>query len=254
MKNTPLLSLLADAFDQMFVVDKRGQIVFFPWGEKKQGYLIKNKRVASKVRIFLVASFLICVVTVIIGMSLFHDFWGIIGSMLVCFGGWYLAYYLYTSKIVKSLPVSKAGYTDIVLEKIEPDEMEELSLSEIQLPMRPNPSTTRSKSQPFIGLKRVYYLLSPSQLFVGYLSIGMIIILIWFNNRPLHWKYADYLIGFFVCLLWGYAGFVMNQSMVSMRLSWFVFFRWKLPIIVIMVGFWGLAAWLLYKFLVMIIA
>jgi hypothetical protein len=172
--------------------------------------------------------------------------------MLLCFAGWYLAYYLYTSKIVKSLPVSKASFTDIVLEKIEPDETEEPSLSEF--PIRSNLSTTQPKRQPFAGIKRVYYLLSPAQLFVWYLFFGMIIVLIWFNNRPLHWNNADYLIGFLVCLLWGYAGFVMNQNMESMRSDWFGFFRWKLPMIVIMVGFWGLAAWLLYKFVVMIIA
>jgi hypothetical protein len=254
MKNTPLLSLLADAFDQMFVVDKHGQIVFFPWGEKKQGYLVKNRTVAAKVKKFLVSSFLICLAAVILGMSLFHDFWGIIGSMLACFAGWYLAYYLYTSKIVKSLPVSKVSYTDIVLEKIEPDDMEEVSQPETQFPVRHNPAITQPKRQSFAGIKRIYYFLSPAQLFVGYFFIGVIIVLIWTNNRPLHWKNADYLIGFFVCLLWGYAAFVTNQNMGSMKSDWFGFFRWKLPMIVIMVGFWGLAAWLLYKFMIMIIA
>jgi len=42
--------------------------------------------------------------------------------MFVCFGGWYLVYYLYVSKIVKSLPVAKASYKDIVLEKLESEE------------------------------------------------------------------------------------------------------------------------------------
>jgi hypothetical protein len=36
----------------MFVVDKRGKLVFFPWGGQKQGYFIKSKSLVAKVKKF----------------------------------------------------------------------------------------------------------------------------------------------------------------------------------------------------------
>ena len=48
MKNTPLQSFIADYLARMFIVSKRGKMVFFPWGDKKQGYLLDNKSVVEK--------------------------------------------------------------------------------------------------------------------------------------------------------------------------------------------------------------
>ncbi len=126
MKNTPLKAIIDDSLDRMFVVDKRGKMVFFPWGGNKQGYLLKSKSLVTKTKKFYKSSFSVCLVIFIIAATILrNNFWGIIGSMFVCFGGWYFVYYLYISKLVKSLPVAKASYKDIMLEKLEPEDAEE---------------------------------------------------------------------------------------------------------------------------------
>jgi hypothetical protein len=126
MKNTRLQAILDETLDRMFVVDKRGKMVFFPWGDHKQGYMLKRKSLVAETKRFYKSSFFVCFVIFLIAASIFHDnFWRIIGSMVGCFGGWYLVYYLYVSKIVKSLPVAKASYKDIVLEKLEPEDADE---------------------------------------------------------------------------------------------------------------------------------
>lgn len=236
MKNTPLLSILADSFDRMFVVDKSGKMVFFPWGGKKQGYLIKSKSIVAKAKKFYTSSFLVCFVVLIIAMSIFNSFWGIVGSMLFCFGGWYFVYYVYTSKIVKSLPVAKASYKDIVLEKLEPDEAEEPFQIDIQIPAHWNRPVPQAKSDTFAGIKRIWYRLSPGQLFMASFFIGIFTALIWSSYRPQRLEDTDYLVGFFVCLLWGFSGFVMTRNLQSSQADLPGFIRWKLPMIVIMVG------------------
>jgi hypothetical protein len=64
----------------------------------------------------------------LIGIAIFQDFWGFVGSLIVCFGGLYFVHRLYISRVVKSLPVAKVSYKDVVLEKFEPDDAEESDL------------------------------------------------------------------------------------------------------------------------------
>ncbi|SRR6266540_3669338 len=128
MKNTPLQSILEDSLGHMFVSDKSGKRMFFPWGDKKPGYLIKSKNLEVKIRTYYKRSFFVCLALFVIGASIFQGFWGIIGSLFVCFGGLYFVQQFYLSRIVKSLPIAKAKYKDVVLEKYEPDDTEESDL------------------------------------------------------------------------------------------------------------------------------
>ena len=59
MKNTLVLSMIDDWFDRMFIVDKQGKTIFFPWGDNKQGYMLKSKSLISKVRKFYTFSFIV---------------------------------------------------------------------------------------------------------------------------------------------------------------------------------------------------
>lgn len=115
----------------MFVHDKRGKLLFFPWGDSKPGYFIKSKTLVVRIKKFYKTSFFVCIVMFLIGISIFQNFWGFLGSLVVCFGGLYLVHRLYISRIVKSLPIAKVSYKDVVLEKLEPSEAEE---SELQSP------------------------------------------------------------------------------------------------------------------------
>ncbi len=125
MSFNPFFSIIRESFDHIFIVDKRGKMVFFPWGAKKQGYLIKDVSIVSKVKKFYYLSFSTSAVALLITTPKLNNFWAFIGLMFICLGGWYFAYYLYTAKITKSLSAIKESYKEIILEKLEPDESEE---------------------------------------------------------------------------------------------------------------------------------
>ncbi len=258
MKNNPLFSIIAESLDRMFIVDKQGKTIFFPWGGKRQGYYIKNKNVATKIKKLYRVSFYACFVLLIIALSFWGEFfWGIIGSMVICFGGWYFAYFLYVSKIVKSLPPVKASYKELILAKFETEDLDDKDTHpETQFPAHwsnPIPITT---NDPLLGVKRIWYRLSPDQLFILYFFTGVGIILVWvnFNQNEFGESPVDYLIACFVCILWGLAGFVNAKNMEIEKRDWWNFLNWKLPMILMTIVFWVLAVISLYKFFVMIIA
>jgi hypothetical protein len=173
--------------------------------------------------------------------------------MVICFGGWYLAYYLYVSRIVRFLPLAKERYTEIVLEKLEPEDEEELVPSDPQFPAHWNQPFPQRKWNIFAQLQHIWYLLSPGQIFMACFFIGIFTALIWSTYRPEQLVGADYFVGFFVCFTVGYGGFVVTQSMGSVKADWYGFIKWKLPFIMTMVGCWSMAAWLLYKFVALIV-
>ena len=260
MKNNPLSSLIADSSDQLFVTDKSGKTVFFPWGSNKQGYYIKNRNLAAKVKKFYKTSFFICFVLLIISLSFFDkNFWGIVGSMVVCFGGWYLVYFLYVSRVVKSLQPTKANYKELVLAKYESDDSENEDLeeqTETQFPAQWSKPTSQTNNDPFLGIKRIWYRLSPEQLFVLYIFLGFGIIMISANfiKHEFGESPSDFLIICVVCVIWGFAGFVVAKNMEVEKKDWWGFLNWKLPMILITVICWIFAVVSLYKFFVMIVA
>ena len=71
---------------------------------------------------------------VIIGAAIFQSFWGIMGSIIVALGGLYFVQQFYISHIVKSLPIANVRYKDVVLEQYEPDDVEDQSESDLQVP------------------------------------------------------------------------------------------------------------------------
>ena len=125
MSFSPFFTTVSKSFDDIFVVDKRGNTVFFPWGTKKQGYLIKDIRIIPKVKSFYYLSFLISLAIPLAMAPRLNNFWMSAGVICVCLGGWFFAYYLYTVKITKPLRIFRKSYKEIVLEKLEPDELED---------------------------------------------------------------------------------------------------------------------------------
>jgi len=255
MNHNPLLSLIAESFDHMFVIDKRGKMIFFPWGSNKPGYFIKSKSAVAKAKKFYRISFFISFVALGITISFFHDFWVILGSMVFFLGGWYLVYFLYTSNITKHLLPAKISYKDVVLEKLEPEEVEEKNSYDTQPISQLSNSRPQIKNDPLLGLKRIWYRLSPSQLFLGYFFLGILVIMIWSTIHPqkLGDSLEDYLIASLVGFLWGLSGFVMVTNMESSKPDLWGFLNWKLPMILLMLVCWVAAAWSLYKFFIMMI-
>jgi len=70
MKNTPLKAVIDDALDRMFVLDRRGKMVFFPWGGNKQGYLLESKSLMAKTKKFYKSSFFVCLVAFLLNCSI----------------------------------------------------------------------------------------------------------------------------------------------------------------------------------------
>ncbi len=258
MKNNPLFSILTESSDRMFVTAKSGKTTFFPWGSKKQGYYIKNKNLVAKVKKFYKTSFFVCFVLLIIFLSFFDkNFWGIVGSMVVCFGGWYFAYFLYVSRIVKSLQPAKANYTELILAKYESDDSESEGSEEqtkTQFPAQWSKPISQTNDDPFLGIKRIWYRLSPGQLFVLFFFIGGGIITLSANfiKHEFGESPIDFLIAFVVSVIWGFAGFIVAQNMDGDMKDWWGFLNWKLPMILITVACWGFAAYSLFKFFFMI--
>ncbi len=255
MNRNPLLSLIAESFDNMFVIDKHGKMILFPWGSNKQGYFIKSKSTIAKAKKFYRWSFFVCFIALGIAISFFHDFWAIISSMVILLGGWYFLYYLYTSRITKHLLPAKTSYKDIILEKLESEEVKEEISSELQFPKQWNKSISQAKYDPFLGIKRFWYRLSPAQLFMTFFFSGIGISLIWIDYQPKEFgeSPADYLVGSFVCFLWGLSGFVVAKNMESSKIDFWGFLNWKLPMILIMIACWALAVLSLYKFVAMMV-
>lgn len=258
MINNPLSSIIADSSDRLFVTDKSGKTVFFPWGSDKQGYYIKNKNLVAKVKKFYKTSFLICFVLLIISLSFFdRGFWGIVSSMIICVGGWCCAYFLYISRIIKPLQPAKASYKELVLAKYETDDSDYEDLqeqTEMQFPAQWSKPIPQVNNDLFLDIKRIWYQLSPGQLLLLYFFIGVGIILISttlikheFGESPI-----DFFITFIVGLIWGFAFFIGTKNMEGDKKDWWGFLNWKLPMIFITAACWSVAAYSLYKFFVMI--
>jgi hypothetical protein len=237
----------------MFVVDKHGKMVFFPWGSKQQGYYLKHKYRVEKVKKFYRSSFFTCLTIGLIVGSLFQNALGTIGSVLLSFGAWYLVYYLYASRIVRTLPIAKSSHTEIVLEKLESHGEEELSPSEVQFPAHWNQPVPPVKEKVVAQVQHIWYRLSPGQIFIACAFGGMLAGLLWSVYRPEHWSDADSFVGFLVCLLLGYGGFVVSQHMKSTGVGWLEFKQIRLAMAVTTVFGWGMAAWFLYQFVVLLL-
>jgi hypothetical protein len=260
MKNNPLTLFIAESFDRLSVTDKSGKTVFFPWGARKEGYYIKNLNVVAKAKKFYITSFYVFIIFLAVALSLFEkNFWVITGSIVVCFGSWYLVYLLYVSRITKLLRPARTSYNELFLSTYESEDPEEGGLekqSDTKFPAqwsKPIPQTT---SDPFSRIRRFLYQLPPGLLFVIYIFIGGGIMLIWFNFQ--HHKFGenpvDYLVVCIACVLFGLASFVVARNMESEEADWFGFLNWKLPMILLAAGSWIFAIISLYKFFVMIIA
>lgn len=249
--------MVDDSIDQMFITDKRGQAVFFPWGSKKQGYYIKES-IAPNTKKFIKTSFLVCLILLMIALPFFgNNFWGIIGSMAICLGGWCFAYLIYFSKIVKSLQPSKANYTELILENEESEESKSYEFEEqnqTEFPAQWNKPIPQTNHDPLLGVKRIWYSLSPGRLFILLFFFGSGIFAIYINiiKHRMWERPFDFLITFLVCVICGFACFIFAKSMEVGKKDWVSFLNWKFPMISITIILWGLALYSLYKFFIMI--
>lgn len=225
MKNTPFSLIITNSSNRLLVTDKSGRTVFFPWGPNKQGYYIK-KVIASKVIKFYKNSYPICLVLLITTLSLWgNSFWGIVISIALCFGGLYLAHFLYFSRVVKSLSPARASYKELILAKYESDDSDSEDLqeqTETKFPAQWSKPIAQTNNEPFLGVKRIWYRLSPGQLFALFIFLGGGIIMVSANfiKHEFGESPIDFLIAFVVSVLWGFAGFVVVQNMDGDKKDW----------------------------------
>jgi hypothetical protein len=258
MNNNPLFLIVDDSFDRMFLTDKSGKTVFFPWGIRKQGYYIKNRNFVVKAKKFYKTSFSISFILLGIALSfLGKSFWGVVSSMIIWSGGWYLSYFFYVSRIVKSLQPAKVSYNELIHAKYESDDSENQDLeeqTETQFPARWSKPISQINNDPFLGVKRIWYRLSPGQLFFLFILIGIGIIMVSANfiKHEFGKSPIDFVIAFFVSVIWGFAGFVFVKNIEIEKKDWWGFLNWKFPMILITVACWSFAVYSLYKVFVMI--
>jgi hypothetical protein len=108
--------------ERMFVVDKHGGTIFFPWGPRKNGYVLDNPNMPQKFAKFYLASYTVYIISTILSILAAGSVVGMFGAVLICSALWILVNRLYTNRFVKSLPAAKSSYADLILEKITPDE------------------------------------------------------------------------------------------------------------------------------------
>ncbi len=248
-------SIAKEYAKSMFVVDKHGRTILFPWGAKRQGYLVKDKNLESQAKKFYSYTFSVYLTESVIMAAFFHSFWAIVSVFLFCSISISLVYYFYTTKITKSLTAVKASYKEIILEKITEDiSKEEESQFETRFPVKWSRSISQPKRDLFSSLKRFWYRLSPGYLAAASFLTGFLALAIELSYHPQKYSGpADSWLVFFPCFFFGLGSFIFTIYGEAPEEGIFSFLQWKLPMFGVMVGFWLLAFWSLYDFVVAVV-
>jgi hypothetical protein len=121
------LSTTRQAAETAFITDKHGTMFFFPWGKRKNGYIITNREIYDQFVRFYSITLLIAQIVFALCLAL-ADYFKIFEIILigspVCFFSWWFIYRSYAKKIVENLPVANQQYEDIVLENWIPNQDE----------------------------------------------------------------------------------------------------------------------------------
>jgi hypothetical protein len=248
-------SLAKESAKSMFVIDKHGRTILFPWGTKKQGYLVKDKNLELRALKFYSYTFSVYFIVLVIMTALFHSFWAIVSVFLVCSISTLFVHYFYTTKITKSLTAVKASYKEIVLEKIAEDvSKEEESQFETRFPVKWSRSISQPKRDSFSSLNRFWSRLSPGYLAIASFLTGFLAAAIGMSYHPQKYSgVADSWLVFFPCFFFGLGGFIFTIYGEAPQEGILGFTRWKLPMIGVMIGFWLLAFWSLYDYVMAIV-
>ena len=106
---------------RQFVTDKHGQIIFFPWGRRSKGYILKNKKSKSRIESFYTGLFLFYLIVTIYFSYQTESLVSIAIYIFIWLPTYLLIWYLYARNITKALLAAEGSYKDIVLEKITSD-------------------------------------------------------------------------------------------------------------------------------------
>jgi hypothetical protein len=237
---------------RMFIVDKHGRIIFFPWGIRGKGYILKNVAMKEKTANFYTS----CVIAYLLGIGFlagrFQNFLGIIGLLLISGSILLLTWYVYSWNITRYLSITRASYKEIVLDKVTSDseKFEDKKKNSNTLKISKNYLPPSIKSDPFLRFKAIYYGLSAGQLFADSLFAGLTIGLIWtvFHSQSISGKPEEWLIAFLVAFFFGLSGFFMVSRSETSGFMEFIFY--KLSFGFFMGICWLGALFFLYKFFV----
>jgi hypothetical protein len=113
----------------VFLIDKRGQTVFFPWRKGGKGYIVPDVETRRRLNVLLSGFNWISIILgflVIISPSFLLS---IQGGNLLCIGtfigvpvNWLVLYFLIVEAITKRLSVYPLSYKDIILDNISSDD------------------------------------------------------------------------------------------------------------------------------------
>jgi hypothetical protein len=257
MANNPMNSMFEEQLEKLFITDKRGSMLFFPYTSRKKGYYLDDPGTQDKfIKLFSNLMWVYLAVVSILSVLFRRP-----GLMFIFFLAYPLAYLLiyriYVSMITRSLERTTKSYSEIILEKLESEalaqEDEEESEMEYPAPVRPKIRIQPVKSDPFLKIKRLYYRLSAGHLAFISGSIAVAILVIHplkFSDLP-----QDYFYIFWVCLLFGFSGFIItiNADTSESNESWYQkYLQARLMSFLVMVGCWGGALYALVKWFVLV--
>jgi hypothetical protein len=211
MRLSPLTPIIEKSLEMMFVVDKHGDTLFFPWGSRHKGYVLNDLALQEKISKFYSVSFTIYLFTMCLLFAIFFRSGWFIGIIFIWAACFLFIYSLYINRITKSLSSANASYVDILLDKIVPDEeeAENQELSYIPRPATAAYPGSEPVKGPFVKLGALFYRL-PSGLWCSILwLIGMAIAVIWYTFHPAYYSNsrANELTAFFA-LFFGGLGFL----------------------------------------------
>jgi hypothetical protein len=250
MKTTQKSSIFGEMFSSMFVLDKHGKLLFFPWGSSKKGYILENKEKSIQIKKFYSLLFLVSTPTLLIISSSVHDFWSLIGLLLVYLLGLLITYYLYTANAIKSLAVTELTYKDAVLENITSGASEEVD-GNIIYPSHKSFAVAR-KRDPLTGIKRFWYRYLQGYAAIASFLMGFVVagIAMYFHPKGLSAQSTNSLVVFLTCFFWGLGGFFLTVYGDVPKNPRFISIILKFAVVSVMIVFWSLSLWSLYNFVV----
>jgi hypothetical protein len=215
---------------------------------------LADRHLKPKIKKFYSVSLNIFFVAMALSVALKHDIWFVFGGILVFTLGWLIVWFLYSKEITKTLPASNSSYSEIVLEKISPDESDDESAPVDEILPTEKVSSTRQISISRFSILRRY--------FQGFI----------FSLTPMHWGLLAFVVGMgmfgpisiifpqkgahplleaiytaIALFFMGLFSFIMATTVEIPKENISAFVRWKLMPILTVFVFWGLGIYFIFS-------
>jgi len=111
--------------DSAFIIDKHGQIVFYPWRPAGKGYVVPNdetRRRLNKLIIGFIWTAIFLIALAIFALSTFGGYFICISTFFGVPANLLVLYFLIVEVVTKNLSVYPLSYKDLILDNISSDD------------------------------------------------------------------------------------------------------------------------------------